>query len=102
MTTISLPRRGPRRRVHTATRVWNILGVTVAALIALLWLMPLLWAVDTAFKPEEETATIPISWIPTHFTTDAFQKVFAESDVVRWFLNSTVVTVAVTLLVLVT
>jgi multiple sugar transport system permease protein len=101
MTTIPLPRQAPQR-VHTATRAWNIVGLVAAALIAALWLMPLLWAVDTAVKPEDETATIPISWIPTHFTLEAFQKVFAQSDLIGWFVNSTVVTVAVTLLVLVT
>ena len=34
----------------------------VAAVLAVIWLVPLAWALDTALKPESETTRIPVSW----------------------------------------
>jgi len=56
--------------------------------VAIFWIIPMLWAVDTAFKPETETTTIPVSWFPTHFTLQAFQEVLQAGDLPRWYLNS--------------
>ena len=90
-------RRTPRRR--------PTLGGTslsaVAVVLGVLWLVPLAWAVDTAFKPEAETTSIPVTWIPSEFTLDAFVSVFAQGDLLRWLFNSVVVAVAVTVLTLV-
>ncbi|MFC4585404.1 carbohydrate ABC transporter permease [Sphaerisporangium corydalis] len=97
MTAVPAPRRPPQ----ATARAWNAAGLVVTAVIALLWLTPLLWAVDTALKPESDTTRIPVTWWGA-FTFDAFRKVFAESDLARWFLNSTVVAVGVTVLVLLT
>jgi multiple sugar transport system permease protein len=84
----------------TPTRAWNALGLLVTAGIAALWLAPLAWAVDTALKPEAETTQVPVTWIPSTFTLDAFNIVLGQGDLIRWFINSTIVTVAVTALVL--
>jgi multiple sugar transport system permease protein len=84
-------------------RHWSLGGgvLTVTGLaLALLWLIPLAWAVDTAVKPEDETTRVPLRWIPEVFTLDAFRSVFAQGDIQRWLLNSTVVAVGVTVLTL--
>lgn len=89
-----------RTRLDRAGRIWRVVALLVTAALAVIWLLPLLWAVDTAFKPEAETSTVPISWIPEGgFTTAAFKAVFEQGDLVRWFVNSTVVTVLTTVLV---
>ncbi|MEV7968497.1 carbohydrate ABC transporter permease [Sphaerisporangium sp. NPDC088356] len=98
MTAVPTPNRAPQ----ATARAWNIAGLAVTAVIAALWLTPLLWAVDTALKPESETTRIPVTWWADDFTFEAFRKVFTESDLVRWFLNSTVVAAGVTVLVLLT
>ncbi|WP_248962660.1 carbohydrate ABC transporter permease [Sphaerisporangium perillae] len=98
MTAVATPDRSPR----ATARAWNVAGLIVTAIIALLWLVPLLWAVDTALKPEGETTKIPVTWWSDNLGFEAFRKVFTESDLVRWFLNSTVVAAGVTVLVLVT
>jgi multiple sugar transport system permease protein len=87
---------------QATARAWNIAALAVTAIIAVLWLLPLLWAVDTALKPEGQTTKVPVTWWSDNLTFAAFRKVFAESNLVRWFLNSTVVAAGVTVLVLVT
>ncbi|GHO42728.1 sugar ABC transporter permease [Ktedonospora formicarum] len=68
--------------------------------MAVLWFIPLLWAVDTSFKPESETTTIPVTWLPTQFTGVAYQSVFSSANIFRWYLNSALTSLAVTVLVI--
>src|SRR6266481_8957710 len=94
-------------RSHEATHVNNAyqgrrIGkgtvYVILSILAILWIIPLLWAVDTAFKPETETTTIPVSWFPTHFTLQAFQEVLQAGDLPRWYLNSILASVIITVL----
>ncbi|TCJ19880.1 carbohydrate ABC transporter permease [Rubrobacter taiwanensis] len=83
---------------------WLAFGVLLVA--AILWLIPLLWAVVTALKPESQTTTVPITWIPeggiSAFTFESFWQVLSAGGLLRWYFNSaltsTVITVAVLLL----
>ncbi len=80
---------------------WLAFGVLIVA--AILWLIPLLWAVDTALKPEPETTTVPITWIPEGgFTLESFWQVLTAGGLVRWYFNSaltsSIITAAVLLL----
>ncbi|PSL05228.1 carbohydrate ABC transporter membrane protein 2 (CUT1 family) [Haloactinopolyspora alba] len=72
-----------------------------AALLAVVWLIPLAWALSTSLKPEAETTRIPLSLLPSTVTVDAYTSVLSNGDIVRWFWNSTVVSVLVTVLTLV-
>lgn len=87
-----------------AGNTWNGTKIALFAgtlLLALVWLIPLLWALDTALKPEGETTKIPLSWIPAGgFTLAAFKSVLSQGDIWQWFLNSTIVAVAVTAITL--
>jgi multiple sugar transport system permease protein len=87
----------------TVRRRWSVGGAILTAIglaLALLWLVPLAWALDTAIKPEDQTTTIPLRWIPETFTLDAFRSVLDAGDVPRWLLNSLVVAIGVTVLTL--
>ena len=64
--------------------------------IAFLWVIPILWMADTAFKPESEIFRIPPKWIPSHFTLDNVRRLFAEWPFLRWLLNSLIVSTSVT------
>jgi multiple sugar transport system permease protein len=83
---------------------WLAFGVLIVA--AIFWLIPLLWAVVTALKPETQTTTVPITWVPegglSGFTLEAFWQVLTAGGLVRWYWNSaltsTVITAAVLLL----
>ncbi|MFC0624159.1 carbohydrate ABC transporter permease [Kribbella deserti] len=72
-----------------------------AVLLALVWLVPLLWALDTSLKPEAETTRTPITWWPADPTSAAYSSVLEQGSILRWFLNSTIIAVLVTALTLV-
>lgn len=77
-------------------------GWLAAAILAVAWLLPLLWAFDTSLKPESETTVYPPDWIPSTFTPEAYGSVLSQGDLIRWFVNSTLVSVTVTVLTVLT
>jgi len=72
--------------------------ISVATVLAVLWLAPLAWALDTALKPESQTTMVPLSWFTPGMSLDAFAKILSTSNEVRWFANSLLVGVAVTVM----
>jgi ABC-type glycerol-3-phosphate transport system permease component len=69
--------------------------------IALVWMIPVLWMADTAFKPDSEIFTLPPQWIPSRFTLKHVQDVIYDWPFLRWVLNSTIVAGSATLLSLI-
>jgi multiple sugar transport system permease protein len=90
---ITLRPSGAHRRQTLASAAAFIALIVVTAI----WLVPFAWALDTALKPESETTAIPARWIPAHVTLAAFGKVLSAGSLPRWYLNSVIVSVAVTL-----
>ncbi|GAA3749683.1 carbohydrate ABC transporter permease [Salinactinospora qingdaonensis] len=94
------PGRPERRRLRVTP---GGVAVTVSALVlALLWLLPLVWAVLTSLKPEGETTAVPIRWLPIEPTLEAYRSVIARGDLQQWLLNSTIISLVVTALTLIT
>jgi multiple sugar transport system permease protein len=91
----------PRRPGRPRVTVGGVLLSALALLLAALWLVPLLWAFSTSLKPEAETRQIPPEWLGSRLTGDAYAAALGESGLVRWFLNSTLTSTAVTAGVLV-
>src|SRR6266478_3265012 len=83
---------------HQGRRIGKGTVYVILTVLAILWIIPMLWAVDTAFKPETETTAIPVSWLPTHFTLQAFTEVLQAGDLPRWYLNSILTSVVITVL----
>ncbi len=81
------------------SRIGTTIALVVAAALAALWLIPLLWAVDTSFKPEGETTKVPLDWIPDQFTLDAYRQVIAAGQIGQWMVNSAITAAVVTVLV---
>ena len=80
------------KRKFTNSGVFAILLV-----LTILWLIPLAWSLDTALKPESETTIIPLTWISSHFTLQAFASTLSSSDLPRWYFNSILTSVVVSL-----
>ncbi|NEB78547.1 carbohydrate ABC transporter permease [Streptomyces sp. SID14478] len=81
------------------SRTARVLALAVLAVAALLWLLPMAWAVLTAFKSEQD-ASDPLHWVwPKHgFTLDGFSAVWERGDLPLWMLNSLFISAAVTVL----
>jgi multiple sugar transport system permease protein len=66
---------------------------------AVITLIPFLWALSSSFKTLEEIVSGTISFIPKHFTLDNYKQIFIEQKMFpRWFLNSVIIAVTVTIL----
>lgn len=85
-----------RRRRPTPAR---ILAFVILAVLALAWLIPILWAVLTSFKTEAEAAAMPVTVLPeAGFTLQAYINVLSEGLVPRWAWNSLLTSALVTLI----
>ncbi len=76
-------------RVASRNRLFNRICAGVLIAFALLWLVPVLWALDTALKPNEETTRT--TWLIENPTFDAFGRVLRDTDILRWFGSSLVI-----------
>ncbi|MBI5160018.1 MAG: carbohydrate ABC transporter permease [Micrococcales bacterium] len=95
-----LSRRRPHRERKPGEKPFGpgrIIAFAILLLLAISWLVPFLWAVDTAFKSESDAASADQSWIPAGgFTIDAFTKILAAGNVPTWGFNSLVTSVLIT------
>ena len=71
------------------------------AVLAIIWIMPILWMIDTAFKPSPEIFTVPPRWIPSYLTLEHVKEVLTKWPFVRWLINSLVVATTATLISLI-
>ncbi|MFE8954517.1 carbohydrate ABC transporter permease [Streptomyces althioticus] len=89
--------RGPNLTLGP-TRTARTLGLAALTVLAVIWLLPMAWAVLTAFKSEQD-ASDPVHWIwpQAGFTLDGFRTVIERGDLPLWMWNSFFVSAAVTL-----
>ena len=74
----------------------------VLTALALVWMAPLLYIISTSLKPESETVTWPVRWIPAHFTLENYAHILFsrnKSPILRWLWNSLFTATAHTTLV---
>ena len=84
------------------SRVARVLAFAVLALLALGWLLPLAWAVDTSFKTEVQAQSLPLRWLPDGgFTLENYRIVFSRGEVFTWMWNTLLVACLVTALTVV-
>lgn len=76
---------------HRNRLLYVVLTAAVAVVAA-----PFVWMVLGSLKTEGELRRIPPTWWPGEFTLDNYTQLFSRLDFSTYFLNSTVVAVAVT------
>lgn len=77
-----------RRRSST------LLVIVLVVLTLIVLLFPLYWMLVTALRPGNQLLSYPPRFFPTDLTLEAFRRVLGETLIFRWFLNSTIITVA--------
>lgn len=75
-------------------RTWWIYLIGVLGLIAVA--APFLWMVLGSFKTQGELLRVPPTWWPQDATTQNYGDLFSKANFPRYFVNSTVVALAVT------
>jgi multiple sugar transport system permease protein len=90
-TTIGTPRRSSAPTIATARydtrlRLFNRVCTGVLIAFALIWLVPIAWAIDTAFKPNGETTAV--TWAIHNPTFASFRAIFDQGDIWHWYATS--------------
>lgn len=79
----------------------KVIVVLLLSLGAIVMLLPFAWMVLTAFKTFPETTKLPIDWFPKKFMLDNFKKVLTTMNFGTYYINSVIVTAAITVLQLI-
>lgn len=87
----------PRPRVERGAARYH----TLMILAAFVWAVPLLWMISLALTPNDRLQQSSSSLLPSGTTLDNFRNVFNAGDLMRWFLNSVVVTTITTVVTVV-
>ena len=85
-----------RSRLSDGAPRWAIYGSAV--LICLFSIVPVLWVLSTAFKPLTEVFTVPPHWIPRRPTFENFRVVLTDPKMLRYFLNTVIISTGSTFL----
>ena len=74
----------------------------VLILTSLVFIVPFLWMFLSSFKPALEIIQIPPTFIPKKFTLNNFRTIFERLHFWRFFLNSIVVSITITIIAMFT
>ncbi|WP_102124701.1 carbohydrate ABC transporter permease [Deinococcus planocerae] len=68
--------------------------------VLLVWVSPFVWIFLTAFKPSAEVYSQPLALLPSQPTLENFQRAWTNASFSVYFLNTVIVTLSTTLIVL--
>jgi multiple sugar transport system permease protein len=102
-TAAAVPAVPPARGAARALRRQGVAVVLYVLEIAavLIAVAPIAWMVSTSLKPEGQILSAAPHWIPQTWTLENFQQVLVKYAFLRWTVNSVVVAVAATAIVVV-
>jgi multiple sugar transport system permease protein len=82
----------------SGSRLFNRVCTGVMIAFSIIWLIPLLWAIDTAFKPNGETADLPVTWWIHHPTWASFASILRQGDIWNWYASSFITSALIVIL----
>jgi len=85
------------RRVSVTSAIVTVISLAVAVV----WIFPLYWAVNTSLTVDTKTVQIPPSWFPSPFVFDAYTFVIKNTMIIRWYFNTIIDSVVITVAVIV-
>lgn len=90
------------KHLWTVRRTRAVLQTLLATLTMIVMVFPLYWMIITSFKETEEVLlSVPTFW-PQTFTLQAYRDVMSHYPVIRYILNTLVVTIGILLIQVVT
>ncbi len=95
------PPAAPQVRRRKTIDVGGALLTALTLICACVWFFPIYWALVTSFRTDDE-AIKSFSLLPEHPTASSYLYILAHSRLPTFYLNSTVVSLAVTVLTLTT
>ena len=82
------------RKMSTQRKVTNTIVYVFLSLLALIWILPVIWVLLTSFR--EETGSFTPYFLPRGYTLNNYINLFTDHstfDFPRWFLNTLLVSV---------
>lgn len=86
-----VPKKRRPRRHRTGSNI-------IAVILSIVWLFPVYWMINTAFKPRSEILTTTPKFLPTDATLHNFYVAFTQANFLTYLKNSVIV-VAATLII---
>ena len=83
---------GVWRRMQAAIVTYPLL-----VLVVIIALLPFFWMVSSSLKTMDNIFAYPVQWIPNPVDWQSYPEAWAAQDFTRYFLNSTIVAVSITL-----
>lgn len=62
--------------------------------ITIIWVVPILWTISTSLKSQEQILTLPPIWIPSPITWKNYLEALKQAPLVKWILNSGIISSA--------
>ena len=89
--------------IRSVNRIRKRVSFVLLSIFSGLWIIPLVWGLETSFKTDAEIAQNPIGLWPKAFSLQNYQELFMKVDtpVMRWMLNSLIIASAHTILYLI-
>jgi N,N'-diacetylchitobiose transport system permease protein len=89
--TSTVPSTSTSTSIRRRLRRYPWISSAIAVLFCLLWLFPVYWMVNTAFKPQSEMLSSTPHFLPESPTLDNFVRALTQGDFLRHLQNSVVV-----------
>jgi multiple sugar transport system permease protein len=90
-----------RSKSRAGALALDILNHGALALVALLFLFPFFWMISNAVRSNSEVLAIPVRILPTVFEWDNFAEAWTTLPFGRFFINSLIVSISVTVITVV-
>lgn len=90
-TRVHIRRHAAARTVDWRARWFSWFCGSVLLVFGAIWIIPLLWAVDTSIKPDAQITVSPTSWWSPVWTINAYRTVVNLGNIQTWYLNSFVI-----------
>lgn len=78
--------------------IGGVLLTLLTVVCAAIWFFPLYWALVTSVKTDDEAVRPGLNLLPEGFNLNGYAFVIQNSDLPYWYLNSTITSLAVTVL----
>lgn len=91
-----------RKRGKSIYHKYHYVIIGFMGIVSAAMMYPLIWMIMTSFKSNADIRQNRTKFFPTQWTLEGYIKAFEKAPIGQWFLNSIVITAAVTLAVIVT
>jgi multiple sugar transport system permease protein len=91
-----------RFRTGRSLDIGGLVLTAITVIFALLWAFPIYWGVVTSLKPESQVISDTVEFLPRTWSIEAYWHVMVNTMIGRWYINSLVTSLGVTVITLAT